>query len=368
MGTKDTEGKEVIPDKTTTGPVTDDELEGLSAEERAALEADDDDADALNEIANDDDPDAAADAEAKAAAAAEAKAKAAQDAKDKAAQEAADKERQEELAAMTEEERKAAEAADKTAKETAAAEKAAADEKARQAAATDDEEEDEFAPAFKAPAPEKYDERMKELDDRHAAAVRDYNDNKITLDEMLAEHQKVDRERRELDGQKLKHEISSAYTEQTSDQLWQREVRRFVSRTAKDEGIDYDKPALNAALDAEVKRIANDPANADKDGKWILEKAHESVKEQFGITARAPTAKEDADKAKRAAEEQRKKAAAAERAKAAGTKNLSQVPAAAAEDTRNDTEFAHLDQLDGMDLENAVARMSPEAQERWARQ
>src|SRR6185369_4845126 len=132
-----------------------------------------------------------------------------------------------------------------------------------------------FVPQYTAAMPENYAARIAELDGEFTTATEEFRANNITLDEMLERHAKIDRERRDLDNQKLKAEISTEYRQQTAAQLWQRDISMFMARAKREDGIDYaiydgcpaKNHALSAAWDAEVKRLANDPKNADKDNQ-----------------------------------------------------------------------------------------------------
>lgn len=373
---------------------TEEELAGLSEAERAALEEKDDDTEALRTIAgegddDDDDADAKAVAERKAAeekAAADAKAK--KEAEDKQAEEER-KEREAELAKMSAEDRKKAEAEDKAAANAAAKEKAEADAKAKDEAdakakadadarARADADVDEpLISTYRAEPPENYDAQVKALNERKAAATAKFKANEIEVEEMLAAHNEIDADRKKLDEQKLKAEISAEQQEQASQQRWLWEVNRFMRNVQKHEGVDYKgSNILNAALDAEVKRLANDEANKDKSGDWFLEQAHESVKKALGITGKKPAGEDKGAAAAAEAEaEAKKKAAEAERRKQADAnrdklhRGLGGLPAAGGGggEPGGEGEFAHLDGLGGMELEYAVAKLTPEQQDRYAR-
>lgn len=377
-------------DDTRTGGYTEEELAGLSDAEREALQSQDDDLDALREVAggdddDDDDPGTGEDAAAKAArekaeADAAAAAKAKEDAAAKAADDEARKKREAELAAMSAEDRKKAEEADRKAAEDAARAKAEADAKAkeederRRAAAAEDDGEEPLVTTYHVEPPENYEARVKELEEAKAQATQRYRDNEIDVDEMLRLHAESDKERRELDNQKLKSEMAAEMAEQQGAQRWQWEVNRFMKNVAKHEGIDYKASnILNAALDAEVKRLANDDANKDKTGDWFLETAHENLKKALGLKTTKPAGDGKGDDAATREAEAKAAAAAAERRKQAD-RNREQLhqgvrglPAASGEDLAGDGEFAHLEGLGGMELETAVARMTPDQQDRWAR-
>jgi membrane protein involved in colicin uptake len=126
--------------------------------------------------------------------------------------------------------------------------------------------------------------------------------------------------------------------------------------------------------------LGNDPANTKKPGEWFLKEAHKRVKAIHGIAdkktagedpAKAAAAKAEADK-KAKEESDRKVKEAAIAARKNGGKmptTLGGVPSAGENDLGKDNEgeFAHLNGLNGMDLEVAVAGMTPEQQDRWAR-
>lgn len=395
---------------------TDAELEGLSDEEREAIEGDDDEVASLEEIAAgndddtvaggnaDDDVDDEADdgAKTKAEAAAQAKEEAAEKARlaaeEKAAAEAT-KKRTAELAAMSEEERKKAAEADRAKADAAAKAKTDAEAKAKDEAeqkkrdeaaraAADAEGDEPLIVVYDAKPPEKYDEQVKALDARRADATAKYKDGKLELEDMLAEHAKVDGERRDLEALKLKAEISAQQNEQAGQRRWQWDINRFTRNTARHEGIDYriydgcpaENRHLNAMWDAEVKALANKAENADKPGDWFLRTAHENVKRAMKLgkqpeTAAEKTAREEAEKKTAAEAKKKSEAAAIEQAKRAREnkgklpKTLGELPAAGGTDavSDNEGEFAHLDGLNGMELEVEVAKLTPAQQDRYAR-
>lgn len=388
---------------------TDQELDGLTDEERAALEGEDDSADALKKIAGeDDDADDAGDkggeADAAAKAEAEAKAKAETEAKAKAEQEGAAKEaaeakakREKELAAMSADDRAKAEAADKAAaaateqakKEAEGKTRLEAERKAKAkagAAADDDDEIDEpFVPAFSAKAPENFDARMTEFDKKDAADLKEFKDEKIEIDEFLRRQRETQKLRDELASLKLKADIASESTEQLTTQQWDWECRRFMRNAAKHDGIDYRKGG-NAEQhfdewNRQVVALGNDKSNNGKPGEWFLTEAHRRTKAILGLkgTQGAPDEAEQKANAeierKRLETEKKEKEAAAiaARSKKSGEKALPKtlggVPAAAGTELGKDHEgeFAHLEGLTGLELEVAVAAMKPEEQDRWAR-
>lgn len=349
-------------------PITEAEMDavGLGPEERAALEGADEERMDPNQVANaekeDKEVDQETDAEKQAREAAEAQA-----AEDKAAQEAEAK-RKAELEAMSAEDRAKAEAADKAARE--AADKAAkeeADRTAREQQQADAGNAEPLITTYHAEAPADYDKKVAALDTRADEAATKFKAGEMTFDAFREEEKKINAERRELDEQRLKHEISKEQTEQAAKSRWQWECDNFFRTTAKTDSVDYKaNPRLWAALDSEVKRLGALEENNDKPGVWFLEEAHKVVVSDFGL-GRKPAAENPKDKAER----ERKEAIAREKKErdaASGNpvRTLGSLPPASGEDEGKD-EFAHLDKLDGMDLELALAKLPKEDADRYLR-
>jgi hypothetical protein len=222
--------------------------------------------------------------------------------------------------------------------------------------AGDEEAEEPFVPTFNARPVEDYEKKTGELDKRIEDAEVKFRAGDMTFDEFRKTEREVVNERRSLDEQRLKHEMASENNEQMAQARWQWETTRFFREKASNEGLDYkaegNRP-LWAALDAEVKALAADEANASKPGPWFLEEAHKRVKSAFNLQgAPAPRGGAPVKDQKAAAAA----AAAARKAPAAPT-TLHGLPPAS-HDTETKGEFAHLEKLEGMELETALAGMS----------
>lgn len=159
---------------------------------------------------------------------------------------------------------------------------------------------------------------------------------------------------------------------QRSQYLWT--IEQVKKDFVKADSIDYDKnPVLMSMWDANVKALAKDEANATKSAEWFLRKAHEQVKSEIakvagslGFTkgdAPKPKAKETPAPDKKAAVKDAVKA----RVKTAEKlKGVGELPAASADDVSGD-EFAGLDGLSGLELEQALARMPEERASKYLR-
>jgi hypothetical protein len=144
---------------------------------------------------------------------------------------------------------------------------------------------------------------------------------------------------------------------------WKRETRQFMREALKKDGVDYAKDTkLMSEWDKAVRFLGSDPENADKDAQWFLSEAHEMVKARFklGKAERPPAA----DKALAQSRVDQALEARRRRAGEPG-KTLARLPEAGAE-TESEGEFSYLDRLSGLALERALAKLTPEQQERYA--
>lgn len=161
---------------------------------------------------------------------------------------------------------------------------------------------------------------------------------------------------------------------ETARQQWFWTVDAFKEAVRDQGGIDYNaNPGANAMLDAHVKRLAADEANADRPAQWYLSEAHKAVLQDIRTTASAlgmvpkDAAKPGDTKPAARPSGQAVKDAVASRVPDRGVvKAMAGTPnAGAADDGSQGGEFAYLDGLKGMALERALAAMPPEKQARY---
>ena len=175
----------------------------------------------------------------------------------------------------------------------------------------------------------------------YKAKLRELNDAILDLNAERAEVQAIQK-------------MNAAYQQQ----WWTNEIRSFKREAAK-EGVDYDAdPKLAAEWDKAVRYLGNDPDNADKDASWFLREGHEMVKARFRIGGQA--AQPAASRLSKVDE------ALAQRRQRAGEppRTLANLPQAGVE-AEGQGEFSHLENLSGLALEKALARMTPDQQERY---
>lgn len=318
----------------------DDELMGLSEEERAAL-ADDDDADIIKALAgegDDGDPDQAGTA-------------GGQDDGDDG-----DGDDDEEAAG---DEATAAASGDDAAAVAAGGEEGDGADGAVVEAASEQAEEEippgDFVPRLSAEAPEDYEAKLTALQAREDEATRRFNEGEIEAKDLTAELRAVAEARTDLNFAQRQAEWAARQNVEFQRQLRERDQTRFLARESSK---IYSEPIMLSALDTALRQVETDPKTAGKDHLWQLEQADRVVRGLFKVPTPAVAAAEaEGDKGKRTAQ-----ARQPDLSKVPQT--LGHLPAAEVSETGGG-EFAHLDKLDGMALEAALAKMSPEQQDRY---
>lgn len=244
---------------------------------------------------------------------------------------------------------------DNTDADTAA--NAAADEGADTKASAKAEEPKPFVPKYEARLPENFEQTILDLKTAEDELKQKFRDGDIEFDEFELERDKILQQRESLNSAKIKAEISQEMSQQTAQQQWQNTVNTFLNSVKSE--VDYlANEDLASDLDLFVKQLANNPKNADQSMTWFLEQADRRVRALHNLASGKPTeSKQD-----------EKKPDPKDRKPNLGgvPKNLSQVPGG---DGPGDVggEFAHLDSLEGEDLEAAIAKMTPAQREKFAR-
>lgn len=184
-----------------------------------------------------------------------------------------------------------------------------------------------------------------------------FQEGDLEVSEYVAELSKITELRDALMAAKIKAEISHEMEEQASAREWQQAVHRFLDRVAKSEQVDYRTDAARARdLDTFVKVLANDPENAQQNSEWFLQEAHKLVNARRGTVP--ATGNENPKTNERPAPRNPNLKAI--------PKTLANVPGSDGPGDVSD-EFWAIDSLDGMDLETAIARMTPAQREKYAR-
>lgn len=151
----------------------------------------------------------------------------------------------------------------------------------------------------------------------------------------------------------IKSDDYKARLQESENRRWGNAVTSFLVQNK-----DYTQeasPTKFAALDSEVKRMANAGEIGNMTHLQILQKAKANVEAAFGSVPKVEDTKDEGGKPK-----------PKPKAKVPETPNLGDVPAAGVDNPRaNASEFANLDKLTGADLESALEKMTPAQQERY---
>lgn len=206
-------------------------------------------------------------------------------------------------------------------------------------------------PAYKAELPADYDDRVKSLAEEEDALADKFKSGEIEFDEFRIKAADINARRFELSNAKLKAEIAGEMTEQTAQQAWQKAIDTMMARARKDDGIDYRKdPRKEKDLDMFVKALAADDENADKPMEWFLDEAHKLVKVKHGIAAKAVEQKDPPETPVRTPPKP--------------NTTLAGVPGADGPGDIGD-EFVDLDRLSGLELEDAISKLSASQREKY---
>lgn len=214
-----------------------------------------------------------------------------------------------------------------------------------------------FRPQYVAQTPEGYDQQLAVLkQSTNALNVKLYT-GEVDAETYGAQLDALTDQRDALLTAKIKAELANEMGVQSSQQEFSFVVNKFVRGVAASDGVDYRTDAAKQAdLDGFMRALANNPANAEKSMEWFLSEAHRRVKSLHGIDT--PSVVTDPVAQKTAVKPQRKPSTdkiAPSLALVPGGEGPGDVAG----------EFSNLDGLDGLDLEDAIARMTPAQRNRY---
>lgn len=232
------------------------------------------------------------------------------------------------------------------------------------AAATTQPAADRVEPLYQAQAGANIDAQLKELAQARRDARRKYEEGELTEDDYDAELDRIEQERDKANSARIRAEVSADMTTQQLTREYQKTVVSFFDDVKKS-GFDYKADANKGAmayLDKTIKALAQTAEGEEGPELWreILSNAHMLTSAKFKIFAAKQAAGDGAAKGGKAAEVARSRAP-----------DLSNVPPtvgrgpSAGTPSVNADEFSHMNGLSGIALERAVARLTPDQQERW---
>lgn len=208
-------------------------------------------------------------------------------------------------------------------------------------------------PRYEAQLPQDYDHQIAELKARDAELRQRFKDGDIDIDERDAGLAELAEQRERLLIQKATAETLARINEQNQRQAQADYERRFVERVKAD-GIDYTQQRNINLFNTLLAELQEE--HGDKGRDWLWNEAHKAVMRARGVPlSRAASQDPVADaKAKRKSPVD------------AAPTTLAQVPGS---DGPGDvsSEFADIEALDGWELEEAIAKMSPAQREKFLR-
>ena len=234
----------------------------------------------------------------------------------------------------------------------AAAAQAAANDQAGDDQGDGAETKEEFTtqpkPLFNTELPADIQAQRTEIDEKEDALDKQFDEGDITFSEHKKALREINQQRNALDRAELKAELAAEAYQTQIDNSWQASQEAFFSAHPE---FKIDNEAKWAAFDQLVKNETK--SVLDKGGVVgvpELERAYTKYKQAFNIEAAAP------------------KQAKAPSAKNEGVipPNLGKLPAATANDT-DDGKFAHLDRLEGVAFEDALAKLSDAQRDEYLR-
>ena len=203
-------------------------------------------------------------------------------------------------------------------------------------------------PLFNADLPADIEAQRTALDEKEAAIDQQYDEGDILFTEHKQALRDINKQRNALDRAELKAELAAEAYQTQIDNSWQASQEAFFSAHPE---FKIDNEAKWAAFDQLVKNETK--SVLDKGGVVgvpELERAYTKYKQAFNIEAASP------------------KQAKAPASKNEGVvpPNLGKLPAATANDT-DDGKFAHLDRLEGVAFEDALAKLSDAQRDEYLR-
>ena len=203
-------------------------------------------------------------------------------------------------------------------------------------------------PLFNTEIPADIQAQRTEIDEKEDALDKQFDEGDITFSEHKKALREINQQRNALDRAELKAELAAEAYQTQIDNSWQAsQTAFFASHPELNTANEVQMTALDHLVRQETK------ATLDKGGSIgvpELERAYTKYKQAFNIEAAAP------------------KQAKAPASKNEGVvpPNLGKLPAATANDT-DDGKFAHLDRLEGVAFEDALAKLSDAQRDEYLR-
>lgn len=207
--------------------------------------------------------------------------------------------------------------------------------------------------AYQADLPADFQEQVDAVKADKVALKEAYKNGDIDFDTYESKTAELSERASALEKIALKAEISREMRDQAASEDWGDTQRRFFDESRKT-GVDYGADqGLIDDLNVYVKALATNPANNDKSMRWFLDAAHQIVVNTRGLKVTDPVSQPQKPASRRPGAE-------------SIPQTLAHVPGAT-DQAEGESQFAALDKLEGLALETALAKMSPDQRDAYLR-
>lgn len=213
----------------------------------------------------------------------------------------------------------------------------------------------EFQPVYTAAPVEDFAGKMAQIAQAQRELATGYENGDFDLAEYQARLRQVTEHEWALREQQLKANLAAEQRQQQMAQRWQWEQERFFSQAVNK--AYREDPVIGPAFAAAVQMLAADNRNDQRSMAWFLEEADRLTRARFRVGG------EEAGAARGGANGQGANGQGRGRG-APVPPSLGGLPAASLPETGAD-EFSRLDRLEGLDLERALAKLTEAEVDRY---
>jgi hypothetical protein len=202
------------------------------------------------------------------------------------------------------------------------------------------------------------------VDEQITALETKMDANEITMREFMSQSRELNNSRQDLVADQREQAILQNANAALGEGDWNSSVAMYVSANP-----DFQNPIMMGAFDAALKELYKVPENIGSSHTWYLQTAGRTVREQITPAQAAAdnppdnagTPQQQAQAAATAAGQNAAQAAAAARGKVPDTLG----GAAGGANPAADDEFSAIDALEGIALEAALAKLTPDQERRY---
>ena len=148
-------------------------------------------------------------------------------------------------------------------------------------------EEAKTAPILVVEPPADADNKLKEIATKKEALITQFDDGDITAKEYQQQLDALSKQEREIERALERATLAAEMEQQRLKNEWTTTVTSFIESNP----IYKDNPRLYRALDQEVRDVANSEEGKTLSGAKILAKAHENLAQAFGFATTKPADK-----------------------------------------------------------------------------